>query len=476
MKMLAGGAVTFLLIVTPVSAQVQSRQYSNPSVPSRQALDRVNLKLGWRTFLPVEGRRDGIFSVQQLDKKQIVVQTLSGVIVALDAETGIVEWKTRVGNPYQATQQVGINTKQLFATRGDRVFALDRVTGRILWKYIMPDGASAAPLADDEGLYLTLGPGRIYAYVLPDLEQWKRSRKDLQKRSEFMHEASVGMALYGGSSGIALESLAEQRRDVEPEPERAWEYLFESGRLLLAPLQTPETLLFASTTGWIFSTSKFEQRERFRYQAEAPVSAPLGQHGDMAYVASEDFNLYAASIDAGRVRWRFTCGAPILQKPMVTDKDIFIVGDQRGLFRIRRADGLEVWRNTAARRFLAVNPKFVYAADRLGRVLVLDYVRGTQLGILPTRDFVVPIGNELTDRVYLAAHNGLMVCLHDHNLPTPVVCKTVVEKKVEGFKKDEEKKKPKPEKKKKLGEEDEDKPKDNDKKPKEEKKKPKDDE
>jgi hypothetical protein len=240
-------------------------------------------------------------------------------------------------------------------------------------------------------------------------------------------------------------------------------------------LQTSEALLFATSNGWFFSTSKFEQRERFRHQAEAPMSAPLGQHGDMAYIASEDYNLYAVNIPAGRIRWRFTSGAPILQQPIVTDKDIFVVADRRGLFRVNRASGIEVWRNTGAQRFLAANPKFVYALDRIGRVLVLDYARGIQLGVLPIRGFVVPISNELNDRIYLSAHNGLLVCLHDHNLSTPVVNKTIVVKKVEGFKKDDEQKKPKPEKKKKLGDEEEDKPKDDMKKPKE-KKKPKDDE
>jgi outer membrane protein assembly factor BamB len=482
MKMLASAIVTLLMSLTPVSAQLLSREYSNPSVPSRAALDRVNLEMAWRRYLPVEGRRDGIFSIQQLDQKQMMVQTVSGVIVALEADTGVLQWKTRVGNPYQATQPLGFNPKQIFAVRGDRVFAIDRATGRTLWRFIMPTGASAAPLADEYGLYLSLANGRIYAYELPDLVQWNRSRKDLEKRSEFNSAKSVSQDPYGGSSGINLEALAEQRKDVGPEPDLAWEYLFEAGRIALAPLQTSEALVFATANGWIFSTSKFEQLERFRFQAEAPMSAPLGQHGDTAYVASEDYNVYAVAIKAGRILWRFTSGAPILQQPAVTDKDVFVVSDRRGLFRVNRSDGKVVWRNTTAQRFLAANPKFVYAADRIGRLLVLDYARGTQLGTLPTRDFVVPVRNELNDRIYLAAHNGLLVCLHDHNLKVPAINKTIVEKKVEGFKKDDEKKKATDEKKKveekkkPKDDEDEDKPKEEKKKPKAEKKKPKDDE
>jgi outer membrane protein assembly factor BamB len=473
MKMLAGGLVTLLLMVTPVPAQVLSRHYSNPSAPPRQTLDRVNLELAWRTYLPVEGRRDGLFSFQQLDQKQIVVQTVSGMIVSLDAATGIQQWKTRVGNPYQAARRVGFNSRQIFALRGDKVFAVDRASGRLLWLYKMPTGGAAAPLADEYGLYLTLANGRIYAYALPDLEEWKRKRKDQAKGSAFVREKSASLDLYAGTSGLSIEKLVELLKEVGPEPEMAWDLLFEAGRVSITPVQSAEALLSATSNGWIFAMAKFERHERFRLQADAPVAAPLGQHGDIAYIASEDYNVYAVDIAADRVRvhWRFITGSPILQKPAVTDKDVFVVSERRGLFRINRANGREVWRSSSAYRFLAASPKFVYAFDRQGRLLVLDYARGSQLGVLATtRDFVFPIANELNDRLFLAAHNGLLVCLHDHNLKTPVVSKTIAEKKVEGFKKDEDKLKPKEDKKpkddkKKLGEED---------KPKDDKKKDKD--
>src|SRR5262249_8233302 len=69
--------------------------------------------------------------------------------------------------------------------------------------------------------------------------------------------------------------------------------------------------------------------------------------------------------------------------------------------------------------FLAVNSKVVYATDRSRRLLMLDRARGTQLNSLDTRDFVVPIANELTDRIYLAANNGLFMCLHDRDNTKP---------------------------------------------------------
>jgi hypothetical protein len=36
------------------------------------------------------------------------------------------------------------------------------------------------------------------------------------------------------------------------------------------------------------------------------------------------------------------------------------------------------------------------------------------------KDFVFPVPNEVTDRLYLAANNGLIVCMHDREYPQPI--------------------------------------------------------
>jgi hypothetical protein len=146
-------------------------------------------------------------------------------------------------------------------------------------------------------------------------------------------------------------------------------------------------------------------------------------------------------------------------KPEVTDKDVFVVAERRGLFRVDRVRGKERWFNREARRFLAVNKKFVYAFDRHGRLLVLDYKRGTKLGTLNTRDFVFPVSNEFTDRLFLASHNGLLVCLRDRGQKEPLVNKKTFKLTRERKKEKENGKKPKEEPKEK---DDKKKPKDDD--------------
>src|SRR5262249_14506255 len=77
--------------------------------------------------------------------------------------------------------------------------------------------------------------------------------------------------------------------------------------------------------------------------------------------------------------------------------------------------------------------------------------RGTSLGLLDTQDFRVRMSNELTDRVFLGAHDGTIICLRHRALASPLRNKTPEKlpvKKEEGKKPKEDEKQPKEEEKK----------------------------
>src|SRR5258708_3998573 len=78
--------VLAVVSAAPLHAEDMTQVYTRSEPPPREALERLNLKLGWSLYLPVEGLRDGIFSIQ-LVEKEILVQTRSGLIVVVDADT-----------------------------------------------------------------------------------------------------------------------------------------------------------------------------------------------------------------------------------------------------------------------------------------------------------------------------------------------------------------------------------------------------
>ena len=63
MKRLAAVMVAGGLAVATASGQY-ARVWTRPVPPATEVLDRLNLRLGWRTGVPIDGYRDGIATVQ----------------------------------------------------------------------------------------------------------------------------------------------------------------------------------------------------------------------------------------------------------------------------------------------------------------------------------------------------------------------------------------------------------------------------
>jgi hypothetical protein len=150
----------------------------------------------------------------------------------------------------------------------------------------------------------------------------------------------------------------------------------------------------------------------------------------MAYIGSDDAAVYAINISSGKLRWRHTAGTSIKRTPVALDNDLYITSDREGLARLDRASGEAQWKipmgataldaNPDADRFLAANDRLVYATDGSGRLVILDRKRGVKLSMLDTTAFRVPVVNDNTDRLYLAANDGLIVCLHDKDQKEPI--------------------------------------------------------
>jgi hypothetical protein len=214
----------------------------------------------------------------------------------------------------------------------------------------------------------------------------------------------------------------------ENSPLRQTWTLVTEARLEGTPVLTKDSVLTADTEGTILVVDKENSASRYRFPTDAPLSAPLAYHETIAYISSQDYNVYALDVPSGRLLWRFGAGGPILRVPSVTDDGVYLGVSGVGLYRVDRASGRLIWRNFQAERFLSANKKFTYGLDGAGRLLVLDQGRGRHLAALDAREFNFPIANEWTDRLFLASHDGLIVCLHDRDYRTPLVMRTLPKK------------------------------------------------
>lgn len=443
MNRFIGAGILLLLSGTSAWAQANFRIYTQPPVPQREALAKLDLVLGWRTYLPMDGRHDGMYTVQVThpDGRQILVQARSGAIFALDAETGAIQWRARLPTMYANSLPLGYNSKFVFAVTGANLSAFNRADGSLAFEVMTPGGCTAAPVADEERAYLTMASGRIATYLLPKPASAAPPPPpplvpELQTNRKIINP---GQALLPNEPfPTATMSSGELRRLIFGEPfsrggtmfgsgkvhfHKLWEYSAES-RIEMTPLLTPGLVLLGGYTGTMYALNKFDGNALYRFAAGPPLTAQLGQYDLIAYIASQDYTVYGLDILPGRTLWRFAGGGPILAKPAVDDDNVYVTPEGVGLYRLGRERGDIIWRKGIAERFLSSNKKFVYATDRFGRLLVLDRETGNQLGMLEqAREFVIPITNEFTDRIYMASNDGLVVSMHDRSYPKPLVMK-----------------------------------------------------
>jgi hypothetical protein len=232
-----------------------------------------------------------------------------------------------------------------------------------------------------------------------------------------------------GPQGPILSSLALGTTRHESEAQtvgfksRLIGEFFVGSSVHKASLLTAESILLPGARGVVTGMTRIDPKQFFRLPLDADILLQPGQYAETGFVAAQDANLYAIHIDSGRILWRFTDGTPFAQPPAANDHGVFLATERKGMYCVDRENGDLKWRNADAGRFIASNSKFVYAADRSNRFLVLDRERGTTLSTFDMRDFVFPITNDRTDRVYLGAHNGLLISLHDRDFEKPLLLK-----------------------------------------------------
>jgi outer membrane protein assembly factor BamB len=257
--------------------------------------------------------------------------------------------------------------------------------------------------------------------VLPSLRQPYHLRNDFQK--DIQQTPSLGTIPPSVAAALALTDL----RPKTIEPPLRWEYGLTTR--ILFPLFLTPTRVWAATDGrMITALNKVDKKLEVLEKMADPISAYPGRAGLMAYVPLGSGYLVAVEGTTGNltgganVLWRTAVGGIANRTPFVTEKFVYAAGDDSGVVCVDRKSGDIVWRSdSSADRVIAANEEFIYVRDRQGKFLVYDAKRATDpagrrsapLAGIDLSEFNVHVVNTASDRVFLAADNGLIVCMRD---------------------------------------------------------------
>lgn len=430
-------ALILLLIGINSKAADNLKIFTQPDIPSQEVLDRLNLKMMWKAFSPMEGKRDGYHDVQVSDS-QIIAQTRSGTIIVFNSETGEVIWKTNFGKPYQVVYNLAFNDKFIFAVNENDIYALDRKTGNISWQSTFGISISAPPSVDKSHLYLSGSNGRIYCYALP---MFKKNGEFIgYEKSDFYNRTLKKPIPDAPDDSIDFNALVPQTtagnpRLRGPQPKIIWE--FQTRLILNYPMLLTETIVATvGLKGDLVALNIHSDLSHTTvpanqgYETDKAVIVPPSVYESIAYIGSMDACLHSFDLQSGKLLWRYTIGSTVHHRPFITDEEIFVTGERNGVAKLDRETGIPMWNiNNGSRltpfqeksdRMIAANSKFLYTLDRSGRMVIIDRKTGAYLTTWDIHDFVFPVVNRTTDRIFLAANNGLLICLRDRDFPKPM--------------------------------------------------------
>jgi hypothetical protein len=123
---------------------------------------------------------------------------------------------------------------------------------------------------------------------------------------------------------------------------------------------------------------------------------------------------------SGDLQWKFATSEPVIDSPVVLEDRVYVTTELGGLFCLNVKTGKQIWWAPEILHFVAAGRHRVFAADKLGRLRILDARNGAMLDVIPTSALPIKVSNGQTDRIYLAAEGGTIQCLREVDQVTPI--------------------------------------------------------
>ena len=239
----------------------------------------------------------------------------SGVLMALNASDGKLNWKAEAGGVFSTmpvvdersvfvAQRYGEPMQQL---RGGTLRALSKTTGVTLWMRILPVAITAGLSVDAAALFGASADGNVYAFDKHNGQVlWST-----QYQEEFTAQPLVaGDHVYFGSKAGTIRALNVKTGEV------AWQYK-AAGAIQGTPAVLDNVVYFGSNDGNVYAYSESRKKLLWHRRTGASVQAvTVVPNGVLA--ASLDNFAYLLSLNKGSLIWRRQLPGRISARPITS--------------------------------------------------------------------------------------------------------------------------------------------------------------
>ena len=327
-----------------------------------------------------------------IPRSTIFAITDTGLVNAVDADSGNLNWSTYVGSYRQPTVGLGANGKYVAAVNGSYVYCLDAKDGKVMFQRKCEGIATASPAI-----------GRPV-------------KTDVKEEGE---EGFILVPLRRGS----IQMISIKKNGLSYQFERA------VGNATARPLVTNNSVSWPTRRGHynVILNPKplatYQGGLDYRLKSFGEMEAAGKELNGNIYVTSLDGFVYSVKEETGVLNWDFSTGEGISQPAYPINDSVYVITNANELFRLDALTGINSpgWDKPLAniKEFVGKSKDRIYLIDILGRLVSLDLkskriISSTYLG-----DISFVYKNFLTDRLYFVFGNGRIQCLHELGAERP---------------------------------------------------------
>ena len=244
----------------------------------------------------------------------------AGVVVALNRTTGKRVWRRDLG--YLAASSPAYGDKRIYVTilerskgvRAGRVAALNAKTGRIAWSRPLRSRSESSPLFVDGRIYFGAEDGTVYAMRAKDgRKQWTFRAGGAVKGGPALEGGKLYFGTYGGNVYAISQRTGKQ---VWHAGTSGANFGLSAGNFYATPAVAYGRVYIGNTDGNMYSFSASSGKLAWRrgtgsYVYASPAVAQVRNSKPTVYFGSYDGTFYALDARTGGTRWTFRDGGKI---------------------------------------------------------------------------------------------------------------------------------------------------------------------
>ncbi len=357
-------AITLAFAVLATEARSEHR------LISRDDAARLGLTRAWFTQVRLNAAQNHVERAV-LEGDRLTVLTTAGVIQELDALTGKTYWIAPIGNENYPSLGPAGNEKYMALLNGSTLYVLDRIDGKPVIVRPVGGAPGAAPALSDKYVFVPLVSGRIEGYTLG-------------------------------------------KQQLTP-----W-YYQSYGRTMVAPLVTPESIVWTTDAGYLYVGGSDTLGMRYRLETGSEIVARPSYHKPFVFVAALSGDVFAMHELSGLQRWKYSTGFPVTRAAAGVGDRVFVTSAEPALHCVNATSGVGIWEAPHVDQFAAVSKDRVYGVNDLGAFVVLNAATGVTLAQVSSDRPLHALVNDQTDRIYLVSDDGMVECLHEIGAKAPM--------------------------------------------------------